>query len=202
MHPLTLFSLFATPARGWSRLVHSKPSIPGIFFLHVIPFSLIPPMMLFLAGGKYGGQFFPMMGSTKLLVISVTLFLVELASVPIMAILIRQLGELGEIHPSYKDSFIIASVAPTPLWLAPIFLLLPSALVNVVIVSLAMMATAGLLYYGIPVVFRMKEQGHAILVFGAVLIAGTVALGFLMVCTLVVWSSVQNLQYHMPFVGW
>lgn len=201
MHPLTLFSLFATPARGWSRLIHSKPTIPGIFFLHVVPFSLIPPLMLMLAGGKYGGQFFPTMGSTKLLVIAIVLFLVELAAVPIMAILIRQLGELGEIHPSYKDSFIIAAVAPTPLWMAPLFLLLPSALVNGVVVTLAMMATAGLLYYGIPVVFRMKEQGHAILVFGAVLTAGTVALGFLMVCTLVVWGTVQNLQYHMPLLG-
>lgn len=201
MNPLTLFSLFATPAKGWSRLVHSKPTIPGIFFFHVIPFSLIPPLMLFLAGGKYGGQFFPTMGSTKLMAIAVIFFLVELAAVPIMAMLIRQLGELGEIHPTYRDSFIIASVAPTPLWMAPIFLLLPSALVNVVVVTLAMMATAGLLYYGIPIVFRMKEQGHAVLVFGAVLIAGTVALGFLMVSTLVVWSSVQNLQYHMPLLG-
>lgn len=201
MHPLTLFSLFATPAKGWSRLVHSKPTIPGIFFLHVVPFSLIPPAMLFLAGGKYGGQFFPTMGSTKLLIIAVIFFLVQLAAVPIMAMLIRQLSELGEAHPSYKDSFIVAAVAPTPLWMAPVFLLLPSALVNVVVVSLAMMATAGLLYYGIPVVFRMKEQGHATLVFGAVLIAGTVALGFLMVCTLVVWSSVQNLQYSMPLLA-
>lgn len=201
MNPLTLFALFATPAKGWSRLMQSKPTISGIFFLHVIPFSLIPPLMLFLAGGKYGGQFFPTMNSSKLLLIGMVFFLVELVVVPVMATLIRQLGELGEIHPSFKDSFIIAAVAPTPLWMAPIFLLFPSALVNVVVIALALMATAGLLYYGIPVVFRMEEQGHATLVFGAVLIAGTVALGFLMVCTLVVWGSIQNLQYSMPLLA-
>lgn len=201
MNPLTLFSLFATPAKGWSHLVHSKPTISSIFFLHVVPFSLIPPLMLFLAGGKYGGQFFPAMNSSKLLLIGIVFFLVELTVVPVMATLIRQLGELGEIHPSFKDSFIIAAVAPTPLWMAPIFLLVPNALVNVVVIALALMATAGLLYYGIPVVFRMKEQGHATLVFGAVLIAGTVALGFLMVCTLVVWGSIQNLQYSMPLLA-
>lgn len=198
MNPSILLWLFASPARGWSRLVHSHPSIPRIYFLHVVPFSLIPPLMLYLAGGKYGGQFFPTMGHSRLVLIALVLFLIQQAAVPIMAILIRQLGELGEIHPTYKDSFIIAAVAPTPLWMAPIFLLVPDALVNMTIVSLAMMATAGLLYYGIPVVFRMKEKGHAILVFGAVLIAGTVALGFLMVCTLVVWSSVQNLQHMIP----
>jgi hypothetical protein len=201
MNPLILFSLFAAPAKGWARLVQSNPSIPGIFFLHVIPFSLIPPLMLFLAGGKYGGQFFPAMSSSKLMLIAVVFFLVELAAVPIMSILIRQLGELGEIHPSFKDSFIIAAVAPTPLWMAPIFLLFPSALVNVVVITLAMMATAGMLYYGIPALFKLEEEGHAILVFGAVLIAGTVALGFLMVCTLVVWSSIQNLQFAIPLLA-
>lgn len=201
MNPLTLLALFATPTKGWERLIDSKPSIPAVFFLHVVPFSLIPPLMLFMAGGKYGGQFFPMMGANKLLVIAAIFFLIELAAVPVMAMLVRQLGELGEAHPSFKEAFLVAAVAPTPLWMAPLFLLVPSPLVNLLILTLAMMATAGLLYYGIPVAFRMAEQGHAILVFGAVLIAGTVALGFLMVTTLVVWSSVQNLQYHLPFMG-
>ena len=201
MNPLILFSLFATPAQGWSRLMDTKPTVPSIFFLHVIPFSLIPPLMLFLAGGKYGGQFFPAMSASKLLLIAVIFFLVELIAVPVMGMLVRQLGELGEIHPSFKDAFVIAAVAPTPLWLAPIFMLFPSALLNVLVITLAIMASAGLLYYGIPVVFRLKEEGHAILVFGAVLIAGVVAMGFLMVSTLVVWSSVQNLHYAIPFMG-
>lgn len=201
MNPLNLFWLFAAPAHGWSRLVHTKPSIPQLYLLHVIPFSLIPPLMLYLAGGKYGGQFFPLMASSKLLLIAAIFFLVEMAAVPIMGVLIRHLGELGEVHPSYREAFILAAVAPTPLWLAPIFLLVPSALVNLAVITLALMAAAGLIYYGIPVVFRMKEKGHAILVFGAVMIAGTVAMGFLMVSTLVVWSSVQNLQYAMPLLS-
>lgn len=200
MNPLNLFWLFAAPAHGWSRLAHTNPSIPRLFLLHVIPFSVIPPLMLYLAGGKYGGQFFPMMAPSKLLLIAAIFFLVEMAAVPVMGALIRHLGELGEVHPSYRDAFILAAVAPTPLWLAPIFLLVPSALVNLAVISLALMAAAGLIYYGIPVVFRMKEKGHAILVFAAVLIAGTVAMGFLMVSTLVVWSSVQNLQFAMPLL--
>lgn len=198
MNPLNLFWLFASPARGWSRLVHARPSIHRLYLLHVIPFSLIPPLMVYFAGSKYGGQFFPLMGASKLLLVAAIFFLIELVAVPVMGVIIRQLGEVAEIHPSYKDAFMLAAVAPTPLWMAPVFLLVPSVMLNLLVVALAMMAAAGLIYYGIPSVFRLKEKGHAMLLFGAVLIAGVVAWGFLMVSTLVVWGGVQSLQFNVP----
>lgn len=198
MNPLNLFWLFASPAKGWSRLVHSKPSIPRLYLTHVVPFSLIPPLMIYFAGSKYGGQMFPALSDSQLLLVAVILFVVELAIVPVMGVIVRQLAEVAEIHPSYHDAFTLAAVAPTPLWIAPIFLFIPSALLNLVMVSLAMIATVSLIYYGIPTVFRLKERGHAILMFGAVLTAGTVAWVFLMVSTLVVWGSIQNLQFAMP----
>lgn len=195
MSPRNLFLLFASPSQGWSNLVQSKPSIHRLYLLHVIPYALIPPLMGYLAASKYGGQFFPAMSSAKLMLIAVIFFIVELVVVPAMAVIVRQLGEVAEIHPTYHDAFVLAAVAPTPLWLAPIFLLVPSVLLNLAVVSLAMMAAAGFIYYGIPAVFGLKEAGHAMLMFGAVLIAGVVAWGFLMVSTLVVWGSVQNLQF-------
>lgn len=194
MNPRNIFLLFASPSTGWNNLVQSRPSIPRLYMLHVIPFALIPPVMGYLAGMKYGGQFFPALSETKLLLIAVIFFIIELVVVPAMAVIVRQLGEVAEIHPSYHDAFVLAAVAPTPLWLAPIFLLVPSVTLNLLIVSLAMMAAAGFIYYGIPAVFDIREEGHAILMFGAVLIAGVVAWGFLMVSTLVIWGSVQSLQ--------
>lgn len=198
MSPRNVFLLFAAPSQGWNNLVQSKPSIHKLYLLHVIPFSLIPPLMGYLAASKYGGEFIPAMPSSKLMLIAAIFFLVELVVVPMMAVVVRQLGEVAEVHPSYHDAFTLAAVAPTPLWLAPVFLLVPSVLLNLAVVSLAMMAAAGFIYYGIPAVFGLKEEGHAMLMFGAVLIAGVVAWGFLMVSTLVVWGSVQNLQFGMP----
>lgn len=198
MNPLNVFWLFAAPTKGWNNLVQSKPSIHRLFLLHVMPFSLIPPLMGYLAGSKYGGEFIPVMSSAKLMLIALIFYIVELAVVPVMAVIIRQVAEIAEIHPTYHDAFLLAAVAPTPLWLVPVFLIFPSVLLNLAAVSLAMMAAAGFIYYGIPSVFGIKEEGHAILMFGAVLIAGVVAWGFLMVSTLVVWGSVQNLQFAMP----
>jgi hypothetical protein len=198
MNPLNLFWLFASPVKGWSNVVNSKPSIHQLYLLHVVPFSLIPPLMLYFSGSHYGGQLFPALSGSKLLLVATILFVVQLVVVPVMGVIIRQLAEVAEIHPSYQDAFTLAAVAPTPLWLAPLFLLVPNVMLNLAVVSLAMMAAAGLIYYGIPVVFRLNDPGHAILMFGAVLIAGVVGWGFLMVSTLVVWGSVQNLQLAIP----
>lgn len=198
MNPLNIFWLFASPSKGWNQLVNSKPSIHQLYMLHVIPLSLIPPLMLYFAGSRFGGQLVPALPESKLLLVGLILFLVQLVVVPVMAVIVRQLAEVAEIKPDYKEAFILAAVAPTPLWLAPLFLLVPSVMLNLAVVSLAMMAAAGLIYYGIPAVFNLKEPGHALLMFGAVLIAGVVAWGFLMVSTLMIWGSVQNLQFTLP----
>lgn len=195
MNPLTLFRLFFTPTNGWKDLIKSQPSIHRLYLSHVIPFALIPPLMIYIAGRTHSELFFDLLPGNKLIIVAVAFFLVQLVVVPAMASIVRQLAEVAEIHPSYKDAFILAAVAPTPLWMAPIFLFVPDILVNIGVTSLAMMASAGLIYYGVPVVFKIKEQGHALLLFGAILIAGVIAWGFLMICTLVVWGSVQNLQF-------
>ena len=201
MNPLTLFRLFFTPTKGWQELVQSQPSIHRLYLLHVIPFALIPPLMIYIAGHNHSQLFFDLLPGNKLLLVATAFFLVQLVVVPTMASIVRQLAEVAEIHPPYKDAFILAAVAPTPLWMAPVFLAIPSILVNLGVTSLAMMASAGFIYYGIPTVFKIKEQGHVLLLFGAILMAGVIAWGFLMVCTLMVWGSVQNLQFAAGAAG-
>lgn len=201
MNPLTLFRLFFTPTRGWQDLMQSQPSMHRLYLLHVIPFALIPPIMIYFAGNNHGEMFLGLLSDSKLLIVAIAFFFVQLVVVPAMASIVRQLAEVAEAHPPYKDAFILAAVAPTPLWMAPIFLLVPDILVNIAVTSLAMMASAGFIYYGIPVVFKIKEQGHALLLFGAILMAGVIAWGFLMVCTLMVWGSVQNLQFAVKAAG-
>lgn len=201
MNPLTLFRLFFTPTRGWQDLMQSQPSMHRLYLLHVIPFALIPPVMIYFAGNNHGEMFLGLLSDSKLLIVAIAFFFVQLVVVPAMASIVRQLAEVAETHPPYREAFILAAVAPTPLWMAPIFLIVPDILVNIAVTSLAMMASAGFIYYGIPVVFKIKEQGHALLLFGAILMAGVIAWGFLMVCTLMVWGSVQNLQFAVKATG-
>lgn len=202
MNPVTLFKLFFTPTAGWEELIASKPTMHRLFLLHVLPFSLIPPVMIYIVGQSHTILFFDLLPGSKLLLVSVILFFIQLVVVPVMASILRQLAEIADSHPSYREAFVLAAVAPTPLWMAPIFLFVPDIIVNIGITSLAMMASAGFIYYGIPTVFKVREQGHVYLLFGAILMAGATAWGFLMVSTFVIWGSVQNLQFAVrPMAG-
>lgn len=198
MTPATIFKLFFKPTQGWESVLKSQPSIHGLYLLHVIPFSLIPPVMIYLSSKKHGDALFDLIqlvSGKKLIFVAVALFLVQIVVVPAMASIIRQLSEVAEVHPTYKEAFIIAAIAPTPLWLSPVFLFIPDIAINLMVTTIALMASAGFIYYGIPVIFKVKDEGHALLLFGAVLMAGVIAWGFLMVCTLMLWGSVQNLQF-------
>jgi len=201
MNPMTLFKLFFKPTVGWEALIASQPSMHRLFLLHVIPFALIPSVMIYIAGTKQTLMFFDLLPGNKLVLVSLILFLVQLVVVPVMATILRQLAEVADSHPSYRQAFILAAVAPTPLWMAPVFLIVPDMMVNILVTTLAMMASAGFIYFGIPTVFKIKEQGHVYLLFGAILVAGVIAWGFLMVCTLVVWGSVQNLNFAVGPAG-
>lgn len=194
MSLLNLFWLFFAPTKGWRQLTQAKHSMHRLYLLHVIPLSLIPPLFIYYGDFNFAASLFPVLSSTKLLIVAIILFIVELVAVPLMALLLRQLAEIADAHPSFHDAFTFAAVAPTPLWLMPIMFLIPNLTVNLLAMTLALMATVGFIYYGIPSVFRIKERGHAMLLFGAVLTAGVVAWVFLMVSTLVVLGSVQNLQ--------
>lgn len=194
MNLSTLFKLFFSPTQGWQSLVSKHPPVHRLFLLHVVPFALIPPLMIYMAGNKGQILFLDLLPASKLLIVAIAFFLIQLIAVPLMASVIKQLCEVVEAHPTYIQAFTLAAVAPTPLWLMPVFLLMPNMLVMLVVTSLAMMASAGFIYYGIPETLEVREEGHRNLLFGAILTAGLVAWGFLMVTTLVVWGSVQNLH--------
>jgi hypothetical protein len=194
MSLVNLFWLFFVPTKGWRHLIQSRYSMHRLFLLHVVPLSLIPPLFIYFAAGNYAGDLLPVLSKTQLFLVAVILFIVELVAVPLMGLLLRQLAEIAEVHPSYHDAFTLAAVAPTPLWLMPIVFLIPDMLINLLALTMAILATVGFIYYGIPSVFRIKERGHAMLLFGAVFTAGIIVWAFLMVVTLVVLGSVQNLN--------
>lgn len=194
MNIIVLAKLFLFPVEGWKSLMDSRPSMHRLFLLHVIPFSLIPPIFMYMAGKDKQLLFFDLLPQNKLLIVCIALFIVELVAVPIMAIIIKQLSEIAEVTPTYHQAFILAAIAPTPLWMMPVFLLVPSMTILMVVGSFAMMAAAGFIYYGIPDALGVREDGQKLLLFGAILTAGLMAWGFLMISTLVIWGSIQNLQ--------
>lgn len=187
MNPLILSKLFLHHS-GWKYVAHSHLSVMKLYLLYVVPLSLIPPLMVYFAGTMYVDQIFPVLSANKLQMIVAVFFLVELAIVPIMGWVIQALGEVAGIKPHYREAFTLAAVAPTPLWLAPLFLFVPNLLLNITVTSVAMIGSAAVIYYAVPALFHLKDKGRSLLVSGSILAAGLVAWVFLMVLTLLTWS--------------
>lgn len=177
---------------AWEFIAHSKISLVTMFFLYALPLSAIAPLMIHYAGSTYGGELLPMMTSSQLETIGVVFFLSEIIMVFLMAGVIQRLGEVVEISPSYEDAFKVATVVPVPLWLAPLFLLIPSFTLNLAVGALALVAAGILAFQTVPAVLKIDEKGHAILLSGLVLLAGMVAWVALMIITLITWNAVTS----------
>jgi hypothetical protein len=195
MSLITLFKLFWSPTAGWQALLETKPSMPRLFIFHVVPLASIPPLMIFFTAMSADSTFLVgTLSPKKLILVGLILFIIQLMAVPMMALIIKQLGEVVNIKPSFQSAFTLAAVAPTPFWLYALLLVLPNLLVLVTFGSLALMASFGLIYYGLPLVFDIKGKDNAVMYFGGIMIAGAIALAFLMLSTLVIMGSLQNLS--------
>ena len=177
---------------GWDYLARSHMPVARMFLLYALPLSLVPPLMIYYAGINYGGELLPEFTRSQLQSIGVVFFLVETAMLFLIATIIRRLGEVIDIKPSYEDAFKLAVIAPTPLWLAPLAMFIPSFVVNLTVGALAILATGSLIYFGVPAIFKIEEKGHAVLLSGTIYAAGLVAWAAMMYLTLITWSLVTS----------
>lgn len=176
----------------WNTLTHAHLSVLKMFVFYALPLSVIPPVMIYYAGINYGGILLPALSSIQLLTIGVAFFLVELAMTFIVAYFIKRLGEVVDIQPAYEDSYKLAVLVPTPLWIAPVFLFIPSFVFNITIGAAALMLSAILIFVGVPSILRVEEEGHAILLSASILAVGLVAWAAMMFLTLITWSFVSS----------
>jgi hypothetical protein len=160
--------------------------------LYAVPLSIVPPVMIYYAGMMYGGHLLPVLNTMQLMVIGTVFFVCELAMTFIVASLISGLGDLIDIKPRFEDCYKLAVIVPTPLWLAPLFLFIPSFMVNLTVASAAMILSGILIFYCVPAVFRIEEEGHATLLSGSILAVGMVALAAMMYLTFLSWSFITS----------
>ncbi|MBS4098834.1 MAG: DUF1282 family protein [Sulfuricella sp.] len=177
---------------GWDFIARSRLSILTMLFLYALPLSVIPPVMIYYAGINYGGGLLPALSESQLQIIGAVFFLAEIVMVFLMAGVIHRLGEVVDIEADYDDAFKLAVVIPIPLWLAPLFLVIPSYTVNLVMGSLAIVAAGILAFRAVPEIFKIEEKGRAMLLSSLVMFAGMVAWVALMLLTLITWSAVTS----------
>lgn len=142
--------IFGLPfsTKGWFKLQQQELSIPLLAWLLVVPLSFVPPVLIYYAGTHYGDSFILGFGDKDWHFITTTLFLAELLTFFVMGWLIHSVLEGHKLKVSYHDAYLVAAIAPLPLWLSPFALLIPDLMFNVLIVAAALALSIILVYQG------------------------------------------------------
>lgn len=158
MNVLTFFKMPFSHRVGWQELQASSPSIPALAWCVVLPMSLLPPVMLFYAGTHYGDAFMMGFADKEWRFITTILFLAELLTFFIMGWVIHAvINGTEQLSISYPDAYLLATLAPLPLWLSAVALWVPSLLFNIVAVMAASGVSCSLIYHGLQALCTRKD---------------------------------------------
>lgn len=149
---MSIAKMFRLPFSGngvWLELQRQNFSIPFLAWAVVVPLSFLPPVLLYYAGTHYGDAFLAGFADKEWRFITTILFLAELLTFFVMGWLIRAVLEGDKLEISYQDSYLLAAVAPIPLWLSSLALLVPVLAVSVVAVAVGMFLSCALVYQGV-----------------------------------------------------
>ena len=189
MNTHNLPKMFFSYSEGWQDVIRVHPTVSRMMAMYVVPMSLIPPAMFLYAMLVTPGAVFPALvpqiTMLEALTVAVAFFAIELAMVALMASIIQQMGDVVDVRPAYEDAYLLAAIAPTPLWLAALALFIPSVWVNGIVVAIAWIGSAALIYHGVAPLFRLEDHSKARLMGSFILMAGVIAwVALLVVLTL------------------
>ncbi|WP_298449061.1 YIP1 family protein [uncultured Marinobacter sp.] len=186
MNVSSLLKLPFSSNGGWGELQERQLSIPMLAWTVVVPLSLLPPVLLYYAGTHYGDGFIAGFGGKEWRHITTILFLAELLTFFVMGWLIHSVVESHKLEISYNDAYLLAAIAPLPLWLSSLALLVPAVMVSVLAVMVAMVLSCTLVYQGLrSLCHRSPDDVLTMSVTYTVMAASLLAWGILMA---LVWA--------------
>lgn len=185
MTPDAIIRLPFSSTAGWEELRERKPSIFLLVVCIVLPLSLIPPVMLYHAGTNYGDAIAPGFGDKQWEFITTIFFLAELLTFAVMGWLIHEVANTRGAQITVHDAYLLAAIAPIPLWLSALGLFIPSLLVNAIISLAALGLACSIVYHGLRGLCRMREGIEAMWITYTVMAASVMAWGLLMA---IVWA--------------
>ncbi|RBP33529.1 uncharacterized protein DUF1282 [Marinobacter pelagius] len=143
---------------AWSELRRLNLSIPFLAWVVVVPMSFLPPVLLYYAGTQYGDGFIQGFGGKEWRFITTILFLAELLTFFVMGWLIHAVLDSHKLEVSYQDAYLLAAIAPLPLWLSSLALLVPALAVSVVAVFAGLFLSCALVYQGLRSICERKDN--------------------------------------------
>ena len=88
-------------------------------------------------------------------------FVAELLTVPFIALLTRLVAWANQIGTDFRACFRLAALAPIPLWISSVVLLVPNLIICLLVGALALLSSLALTFRGAYALFRMHEDLRA-----------------------------------------
>lgn len=184
MSMLTLSKMFVSSNEGWPELEAIHPAVSRLFALLVLPLSMLPPIMLYFAGTYYGDEILSGFSAKPWALIATLFFVAEMMTFIVMGWLIKAIAEANSADIDTHDAYMLAGIAPIPLWLSSLGLLVPSLLFNAVVSIAALGLACSIIYHGIYALCHMHEEVVAASITQTVIGAGLIAWALLLVMIL------------------
>ncbi|MBE0624496.1 MAG: DUF1282 family protein [Burkholderiales bacterium] len=175
MSPSQMSKMLWSFHEGWDELIRIHPSISRMFALVVLPLSLLPPAMIYYAGGNYGDIYVPGVAPGQWHSAAAIYFIAELLTVPAMAWVMHLACRANNVPAGYHQCFTLAAIAPIPMWLSSLVLFVPNLPVCLAVGALGLLASLAITYRGIYALFRMHEDLRAMQMATVVTGAGLLA---------------------------
>lgn len=101
-----------------------------------------------------------------------------------MGWLIKAIAETNSVDIDTHDAYMLAGIAPIPLWLSSLGLLVPSLLFNAFVSLVALGLSCSIIYHGIYALCHMHEEVVAASITQTVIGAGLIAWALLLIMIL------------------
>lgn len=172
-----------------STTADQKPSVKEVFFVYIVPLSLITPVMLSYVAKHYPKLFLDKLPTDRLYLVGLAIYVMQMISVPIMALILKNLGAMVNIKPTFRDSFLIISYAVVPAFIIPVFYVLPNFTINLVMHGIAALAGCLIIYKGIKNIFGLERRGARFMLTMATVATAATGFGVVLVSTLIFWGK-------------
>lgn len=150
-------SLLLSPRAGWQALMAERPSTNRVLANVALPFALLPPAMILLAANGLGATHFPTIEAGLWELVAAVFLVSELLAVFLMAWAIDASVRAKGGHSDMDGAFLVAAIAPLPLWISSLGLIAASPAVAAAIALLGFVASAVMIRHGVRSVLAAQN---------------------------------------------
>ncbi|MFC5301014.1 YIP1 family protein [Azospira restricta] len=184
--------MLVSEKRGWEDIDRSHFSHRWFFRSVVMPMSLLPPALYAYAELVHPGAIFPLsvpaVTPLQLAVMGVVFYGLQLAMVAYMAMFIQNMSLAHDHDPGYDGAYALAAIAPVPLWLSSLSMLVPSTGFVLAVGALAWVASIALLRHGVRPLLHVHDEKIAHYIANVVTLGGLAAWVALLVVAGLIFS--------------